>query len=200
MKLITRLVALTFMFFLIAAKSEAECFFKENTTVVCVTDGGETNCTTTDYWDLICAGGGTAGGGGGGTSSGTNLSPSQQQAVQQAVTLARERLLGEPACAGMYSELGLGQTDGQAILTNTIYVNGSSTSTCQQKPNGMWTFVNSNVVRVCGGVPNLRSIDNAMLLLHESLHTAGQLEAPGTPGAPSSPDISGFVRVRCNLH
>jgi hypothetical protein len=100
----------------------------------------------------------------------------------------------------MYSELGLSPTNGTSILANSTYINDSYSATCNQYPNSMWTYIGSGVVRVCHGYQNLRTIDQAMLMLHESLHTAGQLESPGTPGAPSSADISGYVRVRCNLH
>ena len=100
----------------------------------------------------------------------------------------------------MYGELGLSQTDGEVILANSTYFDDSYSADCNQHPNGMWTTFFSNEIRVCQGIPNLRTIDQAMLMLHESLHTAGQLENPPISGAPSSPDISGFVRVKCNLH
>ena len=185
-----------------AIKIEASCVFHQDSATVCTTAFGETTCSTTVYYDLICAGGGTGGtgGGGGGGGSGSNLTSTQLYALEGGMTLARDRLQVMASCMGMYSELQLNPTNGLSILMNTEYIDGTSTPQCQQHPNAMWTYVNSTTVRVCHGVPNLRPADVAMLMLHESLHTVGQLESPATPGAPSSSDISGYVRTRCNLN
>jgi hypothetical protein len=186
-----------------ATEAGAGCIFHQDQATVCTIIGGDTDCTTTIYYDLICSGGGGTGGsgpgGGGGGGSDTNLTVPQREAIKAGMSLAVGRLLNLNSCKTMYTQLQLGQTDGISVILNTNYIDASSDPLCHQYPNAMWTNVGSATVSVCGGVPDLRNVDNAMLMLHEARHTAGQPESPGTPGAPSSADLSGFVRDRCDL-
>lgn len=189
--------------FLGPAGANAGCLFHQDSATVCTMFG---SCTTTLYISLVCSsdsggdGGGGGGGGGTGGNSGPDLTASQRQALENGMKLATSRLESLTSCAGMYTELNLLSTNGLNFVYTTEYVDGSSTMECALYPNAMWTNVGSGVVYVCHGVPNLRNADVAMLMLHESLHTAGQYESPEMPGAPTSAALSGFVRDRCNLH
>jgi len=189
------------MYLGIVGEAKAEiCHFQENVTVVCVTFGNDTQCETNSFWDLTCVPGGSSGGGYGSSNNGDRgLAQELRSGLERGMSLALTRLTEVSSCENMHTALGLNVSSMQDVLALTAYISGAGSRECDLHPSGAWTDYGSFFVRICPDFGDLRQVDQAMLLLHEALHTAGQLEHPRPPGAPTSRDISGFVRENCNL-
>lgn len=54
-------------------------------------------------------------------------------------------------------------------------------------------------VYLCSSYINQTADLRAALLVHEAMHSAGQREAPGYPGYPTSAELAAVVREKCQV-
>lgn len=163
---------------------------------------GRWACTSYWYWypDPYYPPENTEGGGKKGTTGDAYaqpISPTQSAKLNEAKPIAEDRLCNMPQCMQLFDPLS---ADGYSVLLSTTYLDGRSTSECQNNQNwGAWTRVNSKTVYLCGPFETASGPGAATNLIHEALHSAGMTEYPGDPAAMTSVDINNMVQSNCNL-
>lgn len=183
------------------------------TTVTCIFGGG--GGFTFPYGGGGGGGGGgtSPGGGGGGGGSGMPGIPiggNLAREVNNARSLALQKLANKPPCAALFAGYPPPWNSGTYILDSYVtFREGSGTSRCSSgtPPTAAWTeiasspaapVIHSDFIVICGGFANISSDgERANRLIHEGLHVAGLRERPGDPTAMSTQEIDGMVREAC---
>lgn len=171
-------------------------------TIVCVL-GGATGGGIPIGGDPGSGGVGSSGGGGGGGGipAGNPLTGEEGRALQISLSQATSALKQYPTCAQLFTNF---HRDGTQVLANITYRSGDGVSnpldgrvTCDQGVPA-WALVNISQVFICHafvGAPN-----PVTTVIHEALHTIGQLESPAVSGAPTSAAIDQMVRQACHTN
>jgi YD repeat-containing protein len=139
-------------------------------------------------------------GGGPGTpdAGGMPLTPTEIQLLNQAKSVANNRLSTVANCEKMFDDLG---ANGANVISATTYRDGAGSAKCSSRPGAAAvTDVGSYTVFLCGlSFTNLSSNGAATIVIHEALHSAGMSENPPDPGAKTSAEISTMVQANCSL-
>lgn len=183
-------------------------WFNQVTESVCYYDSlGNSSCTYETSTDIYCVGSGTGGNGtyvpyfpnygwGGwvGFPQARDLTLEERQALNYAKNKAVKALESIPECANLPAEFGLGPgIDLIDLIQNRIrFRNWQGHSYCDSF--AAFTHPHSTYVYLCDRWMNLSRRNQARVIVHESLHSAGLGEDP-----PSSAEINGRVKDRCGL-
>jgi hypothetical protein len=115
--------------------------------------------------------------------------------LQEAFSVAIERVQEIPQCGGLFAELG---ADGVEMLSATIYMPThpmDEQTLCQTA--AAFTWVGGAHTRLCRRFSSLSTERAAMTLIHEALHHAGLTEKPADPEAMTAREIDNMVGDAC---
>lgn len=168
-------------------------------TIVCVLGGGGGGVPIGGDPGSGGGTGSSGGGGGGGAPAGNPLQGEELVALQTARTQATNAIKQYPTCAQLFSPFN---KDGTQVLAQIDFRSGDGVSnpidgrvTCNQGVPA-WTIVNVSRVYICNAF--VKAGNQVTTVIHEALHTVGQLESPAVSGAPTSAAIDQMVRQACH--
>lgn len=120
--------------------------------------------------------------------------------LERAHADALQRLEELPTCRALFESMG---ADGRDTLGRMVYREASSDAEldlCARRSAAAITTVGGRGVALCPSRFDRLTVHGAAaLVLHEALHHAGLPEAPRTPGALTTREISARVRRACGL-
>jgi len=152
------------------------------------------------------------GGGSGGSGTGNQVSgdPELRSKVNAALSSANSKLQNSRCGQDLFKDTKLtGSTtsladvlaqrgsDPATWLNNALkFVNGSTNGACSSFP--AWTYVNDTTVNVCSSFKTYGTSADAVILIHEELHSLGLTEKPQYPDAAMTTDeITQWVMTYC---
>lgn len=142
-------------------------------------------------------GGGGGGGGGDGTpGNGNPIPPDQQFSLNQAHSLALDKVESVESCGDLFN--GLNETNGADMLHMTEYREWESNDACNGSV-AAFTHIGSREVYLCNLFFGLSRTVQAATLIHEALHSAGMPEDPPVAGALSTTQIQQMVNQQCGF-
>lgn len=127
---------------------------------------------------------------------GNLLAPVRRQ-LALAFQLALRDIQTNPACSALFAEFG---ADGLELLARvefdaaTLELTGG---TCDRGGVAAFTNVKSRRIRLCPGFAVLSVPAATVILIHETLHTAGMSERPIDPNGLAPQEINRLVATSC---
>jgi hypothetical protein len=112
--------------------------------------------------------------------------------------LASDKVATRTSCAGLFAGLS---ASGVATLTGSEYRAASGASPREHCGDGVaaYTVVGSRRVTLCPEFATLSTTQEARILIHEALHSAGLGEWPAYPHALMSEEINRMVAGKCGV-
>ncbi len=127
-----------------------------------------------------------------------SLSITVTEVLTDGHALALERVRSLPACMRLFEPFAV---SGNERLTSTFYSPPRPFQEDNSCDKGAlaYTHVGSPVTYLCGSFGTLQPEQAAVVLIHEALHFAGMKEAPSSPNALASQEISKQVLRACGF-
>ncbi|MBZ5590502.1 MAG: hypothetical protein LAO05_18285 [Acidobacteriia bacterium] len=113
-----------------------------------------------------------------------------------ALGVAREKIRTIPSCSGLFTSRG---ADGLELLARASFAGAAleKDHTACAGSAVATTEVGGRQIRLCPRFEALSVPAAALILIHETLHTAGMREKPPDPSALTSAQINQLVEARC---
>lgn len=114
-----------------------------------------------------------------------------------AFRVAQEKIRTIPSCSGLFTSRG---SDGLGLLTRARFAGATSEwdhTACAGSAVAT-TEIGGRQIRLCPRFESLSVHAAALILIHETLHTAGMSEKPPDPSALTSAEINELVKASCD--
>jgi hypothetical protein len=126
------------------------------------------------------------------------LTSSVTDKLAESFPFAIDKIRENPSCLELFEDF---VASGVERLASTYYAPPNPARTYSACDRGAlaYTRVGSPVTHLCSSFGTISREEAAVVLIHEALHFAGLAEAPSTPGAPTSKEISERVIEACGF-
>jgi len=118
--------------------------------------------------------------------------------LEDAIPIAKDHIQENSSCQRLFAQLG---SDGVFEIDTTAYYAASRKQErkyCRRGVAAITTLGGSDVV-ICRSFVRLSGDEAAIILIHEALHSAGQLEYPGDADSPDTFGITRMVMRSCGF-